>query len=1478
MDVSRAAHALVWVGLTFLSLSAAAIDTDGDGIPDDVETANLLDPNDPADASLDLDTDGVANFWEYIKGTGINDSGDAPSLKPGLAEHFAYRAFIPQVDLDDPCPIDPNSGVTFVEWQAEVFENDGSSAGVGYVFTDGFGTSVTAGVADPVRMSGHSLALSEGGRIYDYALNRFAFDPTITDTPQTIPELRGITHISSFAQQGGSRYSAVDAEGSVWEWLRPRNIVDIIEFNNGQQFCNTPVFGDDPRTAPVKRTDVSSARQVSTGADARYAVLADGTLLAWGSNDRGELGDGTTTDSSAAVTVALNNVAQVSGGLDFAVALRRDGTLWAWGSNEFGRLGTNDPPGTDRLLPVRVNDVVGGNTDGIEDVVKVAVAWEHGLALKADGTVVAWGRNFVGELGDGTTNDSFIPVNVSGLSNVVDIAVGYQRSMALTADGKVWVWGNGLTPTAKTKLPDVSGTGDLDLGTIVLDSDDDGVPDSLDEFPLDPGETVDNDNDGIGNNADLDDDNDGVPDVDEVALNLDPLDPYDTASDDDGDDWALYLEILNGTDPTLASSTPAFAMGLSKLSGASNHVWDYLGSLYGWGTNSDGQLGRGNDAGTPIAVQLPLNFTIAGAIDEHSLVLKSTGEFLAVGDNDKAQTGRPASPEELTVAPVTGLENGNPVPFNVIDVAASEFGAYAVGAGGQLWVWGDNAFDQFGDPDAPPSDSPTPRRVPIIDDKDQFIPVVDVEAGDLFALARTADGRLFGWGANNSGQVGVGDTLPVEFPTEVPVAVTPSALALGGQHALMIDSGGLLWSWGLNSFGQLGRTGAQATPAGVSVDGKLVTRVAAGGAHSLALTDDNLVYAWGDNGNGQVGAGSAQSYSTPQLVPGLTDIVDIQAGTLHSLALRADGRVFAWGRNASAATGILGAGLDGPFYDTPQVVLDPTGTMPLVLADPSTDSDGDGVPDITDAFPFDPCGTIDTDNDGMPDFFVGTNPPCDPQLTTLMEDDDDDGDGLTDSFELSLGLDPLDPGDVGVDVDGDGWATHLEVVYGSNPGDGNDSPMLTGQLGSPSVGRSFFVLGSDGLVRSWGDDSRGQLGDGLPTGSFTTTPTALTLPAEGLEVSSGRDHTLVLTIDGTVWAFGDNRANEASPGTDMLYSAPLARGDVTGIIDVEAGYDATYLVDFTGRVFALGANDQQRLGFAGAGNYPTPVEVTALAAAAIDIEAGLSHVLVLTSSLELFAWGENGRGQTGIPGAGPKAPGPVQGLPPIDVIDFCTGQSHSMALLADGAVWAWGDRSQGQLGDGVPLPQNSGTAIPGQVPLAMAATDVACGALHSLAVLADGTVMAWGDNGNGALGNMMTDDSSNPVQVQGLTGASIIAVTALAGTSMALDANGGLYTWGLNNVGQLGIDQTGAETFQITTAVQVLSGEGGLPFILPISLPPPPPPPVPVPATTPLVLVFLALALTGCALLGNRGFAAGRCLANRIRFEQHMASGSRIER
>jgi alpha-tubulin suppressor-like RCC1 family protein len=177
-------------------------------------------------------------------------------------------------------------------------------------------------------------------------------------------------------------------------------------------------------------------RQLVTagGAGTGYALLTDGTVRSWGSNQAGNLGDGTHTARTTPVQVLnLSSITQIAGGdTGFGLALDAGGAVWGWGFNLHGQLGLGDF--TSRLQPVQV--------PGLSGFAQVAGGARHSLALRSDGTVWAWGQNASGELGDGTTTlRRPTPAQVQGLTGVVQVAAGDELSVALRADGTVWTWG-----------------------------------------------------------------------------------------------------------------------------------------------------------------------------------------------------------------------------------------------------------------------------------------------------------------------------------------------------------------------------------------------------------------------------------------------------------------------------------------------------------------------------------------------------------------------------------------------------------------------------------------------------------------------------------------------------------------------------------------------------------------------------------------------------------------------------------------------------------------------------------------------------------------------------------------------------------------------------------------------------------------------------------------------------------------------------
>jgi len=186
---------------------------------------------------------------------------------------------------------------------------------------------------------------------------------------------------------------------------------------------------------PVTVTGLKFVTAVAAGGLHSLALLANGTVVAWGDNEFGQLGDGSTTIASVPVAVSgLTGVKAIAAGEDHSLALLGNGTVMAWGDNESGQLG--DGNNQESEVPVAVK--------GLTGVKAIAAGGDHSLALMSNGTVMAWGDNEAGELGSGGTKSSDVPVAVKGLSHVSAVSAGGEFSLALLSNGTVEGWGSNV--------------------------------------------------------------------------------------------------------------------------------------------------------------------------------------------------------------------------------------------------------------------------------------------------------------------------------------------------------------------------------------------------------------------------------------------------------------------------------------------------------------------------------------------------------------------------------------------------------------------------------------------------------------------------------------------------------------------------------------------------------------------------------------------------------------------------------------------------------------------------------------------------------------------------------------------------------------------------------------------------------------------------------------------------------------------------
>ncbi len=279
----------------------------------------------------------------------------------------------------------------------------------------------------------HSFALKSDGTVWAWGWNGAGQlgDGTYTDrlTPTQVSGLSAVTRL------GGRGYHnlAVKADGTVWAW----------GWNNHGQLGHDTSASPCPvpldmtcSNVPVQVVGVTNPLTVTGGGFFSLALMPDHTLLAWGQGSLGELGNGASSDSATPVHVSnvLSNVVQVSAGWHHAVALTADGSVWAWGDNTYGEIGNGTASTTGVNVPYRVA--------GLSHAVAVSAGDGHTSALTVDGTVWKWGKNDVGELGDGTWVDKHTPVAAVGLTHVIAMTARDYHNLAITADGSLWAWGS----------------------------------------------------------------------------------------------------------------------------------------------------------------------------------------------------------------------------------------------------------------------------------------------------------------------------------------------------------------------------------------------------------------------------------------------------------------------------------------------------------------------------------------------------------------------------------------------------------------------------------------------------------------------------------------------------------------------------------------------------------------------------------------------------------------------------------------------------------------------------------------------------------------------------------------------------------------------------------------------------------------------------------------------------------------------------
>lgn len=358
---------------------------------------------------------------------------------------------------------------------------------------------------------------------------------------------------------------------------------------------------------------------------------------------------------------------------------------------------------------------------------------------------------------------------------------------------------------------------------------------------------------------------------------------------------------------------------------------------------------------------------------------------------------------------------------------------------------------------------------------------------------------------------------------------------------------------------------------------------------------------------------------------------------------------------------------------------------------------------------------------------------------------------------------------------------------------------------------------SDASVKCWGRNDQGQLGDGTKT----SRPTPVTVKGAGgvgvltsvTTLSVFRDFSCAVRSDGTAWCWGQNDKGQLGNGTNTDSVTPVqvvgagGAGFLSGVVSVAAGEKQACARTTAGAVWCWGENNQGQLGDGTRTNRSTPAPVhgpegVGFLAGVASLDAGHDHLCAVRSDGTLWCWGDNADGKLGD-GTTTDRDTPVQVLGAggsgslTNVTEVDGGERHTCAVRTDGTVWCWGKNDHGQLGNAdttdVPTPVQV-RGIGGAGFLA-GAVRLGLGRNSSCAIVSDATVRCWGDNSGGRLGDGTTLDRTTPVVVLGVGGSGTLsgvryvtggqdvgnspAMTCAIGTTTA-------WCWGTNQDGALG--------------------------------------------------------------------------------------------
>lgn len=1103
----------------------------------------------------------------------------------------------------------------------------------------------------------HTLVLLENGEVLASGLNdngQVGMGSTVNQKALTnVMDENGnkLTNIVRISAKGNTSY-ALDKDGNIYVFgegaYKAATVIEGI--NNISDISGKYGITADGKVIDLVTTKelegLSNIVKVAEGANHTLFLNEDGKVYAYGQNGNGQCGIGTKINCIVPTIVKnsvgiddLSNIIDIAAGDNYSVAVDKDGNLYTWGQNNNYCIGKESLG--DQLLPKK--------NSYIKDVMQVAAGTRTVIVAKKDGSVWAFGNNEIGQLGNGITENTYIPVQVG------EDEIYVETNHLTIAEFDTFELKGGIK--AFNLIKDVS------VGGVSYVSNDTGVA------IVNKTGKVTGVNEGIGTIVVKENGGDrkAIVQVNTIRTgstvkpSVITADSHQVILKADGTVWTYgdntYGELGDGTKvsrDSLEKVTFADGVKIKEIAAGDSHVLalDLDGNVWVWGRNNDNQLGLANttEAILPTKLELGQRIVKVAAGYNQSFAITDDNKLIAWGLNENGELGIGTNDEKAEPTMIKNVKN-------VLDIAVGRTHSILVTTNGEVYTTGNNSYGSL---------SGTVSKRNRFAKVENLEDIAYISSGEYHNMVLDINGKVYVWGGNKNGQLGNGNTNTINIPFEITGITNKKEIAAGKDTSFIRTKDGEIYAAGANVCGQLGSGDNNSKQEFEKINTiNDVFEISAGNTYAMAITKDGTVWAWGDYYHGV----SANRTETNSNVP-------VKVGNDRFLVKNRDMVI---PKQANKDIEIQNANSFN-VWDDKNISSNYTFT-----------SIDESIATV------DANGTVTGKDIGTTWVKVKNNNTNETQIAIIkvVEEGNVTSPKVRGGQEFALTI------KADGSLHGFGYNSFGELGLGTYVG--KDIPTSVDSIKTYTdlaTGYDFtLTLRNDGTVWSFGRNQNGELG--LGHRENRNIPTQIESLSNIIKVSAGRRHAVALDSYGDVYIWGSNSLGQLGLNGKSSVDIPtkLSLGDVE-VIDIAAGQNLTAIVLSDGKLLVFGEG-AENLNYTKVGNavkaqigneiivLTTGGNVTKVGNTlstiynqkdAVDIAAKADNYMILTKGGESYNFGANTNGELGL-GNNSAVTVPTKVDFDERIIDIGVGTGNSYIISKTGLVYASGINTYGSIGN-----------------------------------------------------------------------------------------------------------------------------------------------------------------------------------------------------